>query len=367
MDRRSEGSGNRGGSATAVLKGCKNPKEATAAALAMSTNNDIVTSLIQNTGIYPAAISGQELPAVNQPSEYFGGQNIYPIFKEAAANIAPGWVWGPTMTQVQPAIKDGLKKVGSGQGTIPKPSPRCRQHRQRHEGSGAERLQLMRPSTECKEGAAMTTTSVPLEPQQTVAVTTGRPRRSGASRYSRSAWLFLTPFGLLFVALMLAPIGYALYQSLFKVERSGLGLGAAKTTFAGISNYLTALQDGDFTAALLRVVLIGAMQVPLMLGLALLLALLLDSAVTRFKRTFRLVYFLPYALPGVIAAIMWSFLYPPSISPITSALSFLGIHVDLLSGNAVLRRHHQHDDLVLHGLQHAGHLLRVAGHPDRAF
>jgi multiple sugar transport system substrate-binding protein len=112
-------SGNRGGSATAVLKGCKNPKEATAAALAMSTNNDIVTSLIQNTGIYPAAISGQELPAVNQPSDYFGGQNIYPIFKEAAANIAPGWVWGPTMTQVQPAFKDGLKKVGSGQGTIP--------------------------------------------------------------------------------------------------------------------------------------------------------------------------------------------------------------------------------------------------------
>jgi multiple sugar transport system permease protein len=181
----------------------------------------------------------------------------------------------------------------------------------------------------------MTTTSVPLEPQQTVAVTAGRPRRSGASRYSRSAWLFLTPFGLLFVALMLAPIGYALYQSLFKVERSGLGLGAAKTTFAGISNYLTALQDGDFTAALLRVVLIGAIQVPLMLALALLLALLLDSAVTRLKRTFRLVYFLPYALPGVSAAIMWSFLYQPSISPITSALSFFGIHVDLLSGNAV--------------------------------
>lgn len=110
--------GNRGGSATAVLKGCKNPKEATEAAVALSTDNDVVTSLIQNTGIYPAAISGQELPALNQPSDYFGGKNIYPVFKEAAANIAPGWMWGPTMSQAQPAFKDGLKKVGSGQGTV---------------------------------------------------------------------------------------------------------------------------------------------------------------------------------------------------------------------------------------------------------
>lgn len=110
--------GNRGGSVTAVLKGCQNPKEATEAAVALSTDNGVVTTLIQNTGIYPAAISGQELPALNQPSDYFSGQNIYAVFKDAAANIAPGWVWGPTMSQAQPAFKDGLKKVGSGQGTV---------------------------------------------------------------------------------------------------------------------------------------------------------------------------------------------------------------------------------------------------------
>jgi multiple sugar transport system permease protein len=181
----------------------------------------------------------------------------------------------------------------------------------------------------------MTTTSLPVKANQTPVAPAGRGRRTGASRYSRSALLFLTPFGLLFVTLMLAPIGYALYQSLFKVERSGLGLGSARTTFVGVSNYLTALQDGEFTASLLRVVLIGMIQVPLMQFLALLLALLLDSAVARLKRTFRLVYFLPYALPGVSAAIMWSFLYQPSISPITSALGFFGVQADLLSGNLV--------------------------------
>ncbi|WNM31976.1 extracellular solute-binding protein [Streptomyces sp. Li-HN-5-11] len=115
-----QASGNRGGSATVVLKGCKNARQATEAALWMSTNADGVTSLIKNTGIYPAATSGQELPAVNQPSKYFGGQNIYQVFKAAAAHTTANWVWGPTMTQVQPDFKDGLKQVGAGQGTIPK-------------------------------------------------------------------------------------------------------------------------------------------------------------------------------------------------------------------------------------------------------
>jgi multiple sugar transport system substrate-binding protein len=112
-------SGNRGGSTTAVLEGCENPEQAVEFAVWLSTDNDSVTSLIDNTGIYPAATSGQDLPAVNQPSEYFGGQNIHQIFRTAAANTAPTWVWGPTMTQVQPDFKDGLKKAGAGEGAIP--------------------------------------------------------------------------------------------------------------------------------------------------------------------------------------------------------------------------------------------------------
>jgi multiple sugar transport system substrate-binding protein len=111
--------GNRGGSATAVLKGCKNPKQATEFATWLSTNPDSVTNLIQNTGIYPAAKSGLDLPAANQPSAYFGGQNIYEVFKTAAANTNTNWMWGPTMTQTQSDFKAALKKAGTGQGTIP--------------------------------------------------------------------------------------------------------------------------------------------------------------------------------------------------------------------------------------------------------
>ncbi|KOG34592.1 ABC transporter permease [Streptomyces resistomycificus] len=154
--------------------------------------------------------------------------------------------------------------------------------------------------------------------------------------HTRSALLFLAPFGLLFTAMLLAPIGYAVYQSFFRTNRSGLGLGPSTTVFAGFDNYLTALHDSRFMSSFLRVFTLGIVQVPVMLGLALLLALLLDSRGAVFKKVFRQIYFLPYALPGVIAAIMWSFLYAPSVSPFTAALRHVGLEVNFLSDDLVL-------------------------------
>ncbi|SEE09887.1 carbohydrate ABC transporter permease [Streptomyces sp. TLI_105] len=157
------------------------------------------------------------------------------------------------------------------------------------------------------------------------------PGRRHRHRTALNAAGFLAPFGLLFAAMMLAPIGYAIYQSFFTVRREGLFGGAQTTRFAGFDNFLDALHDADFTASLGRVALLGVVQVPVMLGLALALALLLDSRSARFKKTFRLTFFLPYALPGAIAAVMWSFLLVKDISPFTGPLSALGIHTDFLS------------------------------------
>lgn len=152
---------------------------------------------------------------------------------------------------------------------------------------------------------------------------------------TRSALLFLTPFGLVFLAMMVAPILYSLYESFFRLQSSGLGLSAPTTVFAGFGNYLKALQDSDFLMSFARVFMIGIIQVPVMLLLGLFFALLLDSAFAPLRKTFRLIYFLPYALPGVIAAIMWSFLYQPSISPFTQILQAFGLNVNFLSSDIV--------------------------------
>ena len=156
-------------------------------------------------------------------------------------------------------------------------------------------------------------------------------------RRELTPYLFLLPFGLLFLLFFIAPIFYAIYESLFRSQRNGLGLGAPIIAFNGLSNYLQVIHDPDFWSGVGRVLLYGIVQVPIMLGMALLLALLLDSTVVRFKPFFRLAFFVPYAIPGVIAALLWGYLYDPGLSPIVKGVSGLGLGTpDFLGPNVVL-------------------------------
>lgn len=115
--------------------------------------------------------------------------------------------------------------------------------------------------------------------------------------------LFILPAFLLFVLLLVGPLLYALYLSLFSQRLVG------DTIFTGLDNYLSALQDPEFGGGLLRMLLFLVVQVPIMLGLALVFALLLDSGRLRLSRFIRLGVFIPYAVPSVVAALMWGFLY----------------------------------------------------------
>lgn len=149
-------------------------------------------------------------------------------------------------------------------------------------------------------------------------------------------YLFLAPFVLLFFLFFVVPIFYALYQSFFRSQRSGLGLGAPTITFNGLGNYGGVLQDHNFYEGLGRVFLFGIVQVPIMLGLALLLALFLDAKGIRFKSFFRVAFFIPYAIPGVVAALLWGFLYSPQLSPFVQVGQAIGARIDFLSANSIL-------------------------------
>ncbi|NMR20256.1 carbohydrate ABC transporter permease [Cellulomonas fimi] len=149
--------------------------------------------------------------------------------------------------------------------------------------------------------------------------------------HKRALGVFVAPFAALFTAFYLVPIGYAIWQSTRVIEREGT-YGAPTEVFGGLSQYQTALQNDAFWQSIGRVVLFGVVQVPIMLGLALVFALLLDSPLVRGRRFFRLAFFAPYAVPGVIAAIMWGFLYSPNLSPFAAVTSEL----DLLSTDLVL-------------------------------
>ncbi|MGL3151601.1 carbohydrate ABC transporter permease [Microbacterium sp. A82] len=161
-----------------------------------------------------------------------------------------------------------------------------------------------------------------------------RPGRS--KRPPAALWLLLLPFMIMFAAFFIAPIVYAIIDSLFTQKSSGLGLTAPTREFVFLDNYLSALSTPSFVASLGRLVAFAAIEVPLMVVTALALALLLGAGAARFPRVFRVTYFMPYGVPGVIAALLWGFLYMPATSPVLQLLSKFGIDLSPLSSDAVL-------------------------------
>ena len=156
----------------------------------------------------------------------------------------------------------------------------------------------------------------------------GSPRRSR----DRRGWLFVAPFLLVFALTFIAPIVYAVGLSLFR-EQAFFG----GTTFVGLDNYALVLADAKFWDSFGRVLVFLAIQVPIMLLLALVAALAIDSARLHAAGFFRLVIFLPYAVPAVVATLMWGFIYGDTFG-LAADLNHLFGHqiVQPLSGNWIL-------------------------------
>jgi multiple sugar transport system permease protein len=152
----------------------------------------------------------------------------------------------------------------------------------------------------------------------------------------RAAALFITPFFVLFAVVMAAPIGYAVWMSLFQERSAGLGFGGTERVFSGLGNYTKALSDEGFRESFVHIALYCALYIPVMIGGSLLLALLVDSALARAKRFFQLALFLPHAIPGLIASIIWIYLYTPGLSPVLDWIGAFGGSWNFYSNDHVL-------------------------------
>jgi multiple sugar transport system permease protein len=167
----------------------------------------------------------------------------------------------------------------------------------------------------------MTTTLAPARP--------AAGTRRGLRR--QIGWLFVGPFVVVFLLVLIAPLAYAIWLSFFQDRLIG-GL-----SFVGLDNFAKALTDEQLWSSIGRVLLIMVVQVPVMLGLALFCALAIDSARLAWAPMFRLMVFLPYAVPGVVAALMWGYIYGPRFGLVGDVSSFLGIPLpDPLGADLVL-------------------------------
>jgi len=155
-------------------------------------------------------------------------------------------------------------------------------------------------------------------------------RRRDASRRAAVGYLFVAPFLVIFVAMLVVPLVYAGYLSLFREQLIG------GTSFAGLDNYTRAFGDERLWQGVARVGVFFLIQVPIMLVLALAFALALDSGVLWLSRLFRLGFFVPYAVPGVVATLMWGYLYGPEFGPIAQLFEKLSLDPPNLLGSDLM-------------------------------
>jgi len=164
-----------------------------------------------------------------------------------------------------------------------------------------------------------------------IAARTGPRLRTARQRQNLAAYILVTPFFVCFIAMLLVPLLYSGYLSLFQTRLIG------GETFSGLTNFLLVFQDPKFWSGLGRMGLFLVVQVPIMLGLALAFALAIDSGKARGQGAIRLLIFVPYAVPGAVATLMWGYLYGNDFGLIAQILRALSIvPPDLLAPGNIL-------------------------------
>ncbi|MGX1316283.1 multiple sugar transport system substrate-binding protein [Streptomyces calvus] len=112
--------GTHGGSTFAVTKDSRHPEAAMEFIAWQVSHPDALRARLSSgtSSQYPAA---SDLVAVGRDAfdrSYYGGQDIYALFRQEAEKIRDGWVWGPRMTATGKVMQDSFARAGAGRGTL---------------------------------------------------------------------------------------------------------------------------------------------------------------------------------------------------------------------------------------------------------
>jgi multiple sugar transport system permease protein len=149
-------------------------------------------------------------------------------------------------------------------------------------------------------------------------------RRAG----SLTAWLFLAPYLVLFVAFVLAPIVFGLWISLHNWDFTLPG-----KPFVGLDNYTALFDSGSvsfdpFWNSMKATGIFTLFTVPLLIVVPLAVALVMNEKF-RGRDVFRAIYFAPYVLGVAVVGVMWRFLLDRNIGAINSYLGAIGLPDDI--------------------------------------
>jgi multiple sugar transport system permease protein len=145
-----------------------------------------------------------------------------------------------------------------------------------------------------------------------------RPRLSLRRRRLLWGLLFVSPWIISTLGLVLYPMGLSLYYSLTNYDIVGA------SQWVGLANYQELLHDPEFKQSIENTMYLVVVMVPLSLAASLGYALLLNLAVFG-QRFFRTVLYLPQMVPTVASAILWIWVLNPTYGLVNTVLGWLHI------------------------------------------
>ena len=134
-----------------------------------------------------------------------------------------------------------------------------------------------------------------------------------------SSWLFIVPAGVIYLSVIIMPVLYSVFISFFRWN------GISKMQFVGLNNFINLFTDPIFLKAVSNnliwvfLSLIGTMTI----ALALAIMLNRDFAGRTFFRGF---FYFPAVIAGITTAIIWRWIYNPTLGFINQLFIQLGIN-----------------------------------------
>lgn len=143
---------------------------------------------------------------------------------------------------------------------------------------------------------------------------------------NRLGWVFIGPALIHLVVFALAPMLYAFWLSLYRVQ-----LFKDDRAYVGFKNYWMTFSEGPFWNAMLNSFRYSLMSVPLGMAVALLVALLVSQQLKGIT-IFRTLFYIPAISSGVAIAMLWTYVFLPESGLINSMLAIFGISsIDFLN------------------------------------
>ena len=132
-------------------------------------------------------------------------------------------------------------------------------------------------------------------------------------------YLLVAPQILITIVFFIWPASQALYQSILQEDAFGLS-----RKFVGLANFRYIFTDDIYLHSIYVTIIFSFAVAAIAMSVALLMAVLADRAI-KAAATYKTLIIWPYAVAPVVAAVLWYFLFNPTVGMIAFYLKTLGI------------------------------------------